>query len=144
MQNSTPSPDTGNGQITALRWISILLGISVVATALLIAQGTYGGTSTLVTDHGYFGNVIFVLGVLQIGFAFYCWQNGILGRNQLLLSSLILVALFAQIGLGYMGHRSGIKEATVVHFGLGVLTMGLITINATLLWVRPNKNAITT
>lgn len=142
MQRSTSNTETGSGQVTALRWVSTILGISLVITALMIGQGIFGGTSSLITDHGYFGNAIFALGVIQIGLTFLSWQKGAVSRNFLLLSGLILIALFAQIGLGYMGHRSGIKEATVVHFGLGVLSMGLITIHATLLWMRPRHDAV--
>src|SRR5690625_608750 len=105
MQQRTTPEKTSSGQMTALRWTSVILSISCVVTALLIGQGFFGGSSGLITDHGYFGNVIFVLGVLQIGLAFSCLQNGAVDRNLLLLSGLILIALFAQIGLGYMGHR---------------------------------------
>lgn len=138
------APSTGNGQLKALQWTATLLSLSIVLTALMIGQGIFGGTSSLITDHGYFGNVIFILGIIQVGLALFCWQKNAISRNLVILSGLILIALVAQIGLGYMGHRSGIKEATVVHFGLGVLSMGLITANATLFWLAPAREPHTT
>lgn len=135
MHTSTTPP----GQLKALQWTATLLSASIVLTALMIGQGIFGGSSGLITDHGYFGNVIFILGIAQVGLALFCWQKNVISRNLVILSGLVLIALFAQIGLGYMGHRSGIKEATVVHFGLGVLSMGLITVNATLFWLAPGR-----
>lgn len=140
METTSPTK-TPVTEIVALRWVSIVLAALLVVTALMIGQGIFNGTSRLITDHGYLGNLIFLLGAIQLGLAFFAWQKDQLGRGQLLLSAIILVALFAQIGLGYMGHRSGMKDATVVHIGLGVLSMGLVSVNSVLFWLLPRLQA---
>lgn len=140
METTSPTKTPGT-EIVALRWVSIVLAALLVVTALMIGQGIFNGTSRLITDHGYLGNLIFLLGAIQLGLTFFAWQKDQLGRGQLLLSAVILIALFAQIGLGYMGHRSGMKDATVVHIGLGVLSMGLVSVNAVLFWLLPRFQA---
>ena len=140
METTSPTKTPGT-EIVALRWVSVVLAALLVVTALMIGQGIFNGTSRLITDHGYLGNLIFLLGAIQLGLTFFAWQKDQLGRGQLLLSAVILIALFAQIGLGYMGHRSGMKDATVVHIGLGVLSMGLVSVNAVLFWLLPRFQA---
>jgi cytochrome b561 len=144
MQNSTPTTETGNGQMTALRWISAIVSGLVVITAFVIGEGFFGGNATLIEDHGYLGNAIFALAAVQLILAFLQYQKGTLGRNHLLLNGLLIVALFAQIGLGYSGSRSGAANALVWHLPVGVLIMGLSTLNAALLWTRPNRTPIVT
>jgi quinol-cytochrome oxidoreductase complex cytochrome b subunit len=128
--------------MTALRWISAILSGLVVLTALVIGEGFFGGNATLIEDHGYLGNVIFALAVVQLILAFLQHQKGTVGRNHLLLNGLLIIALFAQIGLGYSGSRSGAAGALVWHLPVGVLIMGISTLNAALFWMRPNRETI--
>ncbi|HWV24702.1 MAG TPA: hypothetical protein VNZ58_10980 [Thermomicrobiales bacterium] len=144
MQNTTVSPalDSGNGQMKALQWISAILSGLVVITALVIGEGFFGGRATLIEDHGYLGNVIFVLAIVQLGLALLQYQKKALGAKQMILNMLLIVLLFGQIGLGYAGSRSGVANALVWHLPLGVLIMGVATFNSALFWLRPSNEAI--
>lgn len=143
MNATHPAPDQTAGSQpaagttiyqTALKWISTALSVLVVLMALLVGQGLFGGSPDRITDHGYLGNLIFILGVALVALAFLGFQKGVVSRGMLLASLLILVMIFAQIGLGYAGHRSGNKDATVIHFGLGVLLMGASSFTASRFW----------
>ena len=143
---STP-PNTassvGNGQMSALRWISLILSALVVITAFVIGEGFFGGKASLIQDHGYLGNAIFALAAVQLAIAFLQFQKGTVGRNHLLLNGVIIILLFAQIGLGYSGSRSGAANALVWHLPVGVLIMGVCTVNSVLFWVRPSRQPVT-
>jgi hypothetical protein len=135
--------DDGNAQMTALRWISVIISALIVITALVIGQGFFGGAPGMITGHGHLGNLIFTLAAVQLALAFLGYQRGTIGRNHLLLSGFLIVLLFAQIGLGYSGSRSGASGALVWHLPVGVLTMGVSTVNSVLFWVRPGTSNAT-
>lgn len=126
-------------QWIALRWLATSLSALVVVMALLVGQGLFGGSPGRITDHGYLGNLVFIVGVAQLAFAFLGFQKGLVSRGMLLTAALILLMIFAQIGLGYAGHRSGAKDATVIHFGLGVLLMGASSFSAARYWGLPAR-----
>ena len=133
---TTGSTPAGNGQLTALRWISAIISGLIVTTALVVGQGFFGGTARLITDHGSLGNLIFALASVQLVLAFLGYQRGVVGRKHLLLNGFLIILLFAQIGLGYSGSRSGASGALVWHLPVGVLAMGAGTLNASLFWIR--------
>lgn len=137
------SPDSGNGQMTALRWISVVISALIVITALVIGQGFFGGTPSLIIGHGHLGNLIFMLAAVQLALAFFAYQKGAVGRNHLLLSGFLIVLLFAQIGLGYSGSRSGATDALAWHLPVGVLAMGVSTLNAVLFWIHSDRTSFT-
>lgn len=124
--------------MTTLRWISVIVSALIVITALVIGQGFFGGAPGLIIGHGHLGNLIFMLAAVQLALAFSAYQKGSVGRNHLLLNGFLIVLLVAQIGLGYSGSRSGAAAALVWHLPVGVLAMGVSTLNAVLFWVRPS------
>lgn len=141
-QHNTSSA-AGNGQMSALRWISIVLSALVVITAFVIGEGFFGGKASLIQDHGYLGNAIFALAAVQLAIAFLLYQKQAIGRNHLLLNGFIIILLFAQIGLGYSGSRSGAANALVWHLPVGVLIMGVCAVNSVLFWIRQTRQPIT-
>lgn len=134
---SNPEPIVASGHLTALRWLSVAVSLLIVVMAGLAGQGVWGGERDLITGHGYLGNAIFALAAISTGIGYLAWQKGQIGRNILLLMGLIVVLLFAQIGLGYTGSRNSSGAAVAWHLPNGVLLMGASTLNAVLLWVRP-------
>lgn len=92
----------------------------IVVQAGMVAQTLYGPDS-LIALHGSTGNLTFVLAVVTLTLAWRLRRSG----PALLLAFATVVLLFAQIGLGYLGHRTGITIASVVHVTLGVLVMGV-------------------
>jgi len=137
---TAPTTDTDTGsaamQMTALRWISTLVSALIVVMALLAGQGFFEAQPNLITGHGHLGNGIFALVAIQIVLAFLAFQKGQIGRNHLILNGVIMVLLFAQIGLGYAGSRNNNGAAVAWHLPNGVLLMGASTVNAVLFWVR--------
>ena len=134
---TTGSTRAANGLMTTLRWISVIVSALIVITALVVGQGFFGGAPGLIIGHGHLGNLIFMLAAVQLALAFAAYQKGSVGRNHLLLNGFLIVLLVAQIELGYSGSRSGASAALVWHLPVGVLAMGVSTLNAVLFWVRP-------
>jgi hypothetical protein len=87
----------------------------VVVQAAMIGE-TMFGSSSLIALHGSVGNLTFVLAAAALALG---WIARVPGATLLLLFTSILL-LFAQIGLGYLGHRTGFATASSVHVGLGV------------------------
>lgn len=141
MESSPTTSASGSGQMTALRWISVVLSVLVILMAFMIGEALFGGQMDLVKDHGYLGSGIFVLAVVQLVLVFLQFQKGTVSRNLLLLSGLMIILLFGQIGLGYSG-TSGTPKAIVYHIPLGVLIMGVSTILAVLFWTQPQRTSI--
>lgn len=94
--------------------------VLIVAQAAMIGQ-TLFGSGSLIALHGSTGNLTFVLAVITLALA---WRTRSPGATLLLAFATVLV-LFAQTGLGYLGHRTGIALASSVHVTLGVLVMGV-------------------
>jgi hypothetical protein len=88
----------------------------VVAQAAMVGQTLFGGRS-FIALHGSVGNLTFVLGAVTLALAWSARRSG----PMLLLAFTTVLMLFAQIGLGYLGHRYGIGAASSVHVTLGVL-----------------------
>jgi hypothetical protein len=130
--------DSSSMQMTALRWISVLVSALIVVQALLAGQGIWGGDRDLITGHEMLGNGIFLLVAIQVVLSFLAYQKGQIGRNHLILNGIIMLLLFAQIGLGYSGRET--SGAIAWHLPNGVLLMGASTINAVLFWMRSSVN----
>ena len=94
--------------------------VLIVAQAAMIGQ-TLFGSGSLIALHGSTGNLTFVLAVITLALA---WRTRSPGATLLLAFATVLVR-FAQTGLGYLGHRTGIALASSVHVTLGVLVMGV-------------------
>ena len=94
--------------------------ILIVVQAAMIGQTLYGSDS-LVALHGSTGNLTFLLAVVALALAWRARRSG----SALLLSLTTVLLLFAQTGLGYLGHRNGLTLASSVHVTLGVLVMGV-------------------
>jgi hypothetical protein len=89
--------------------------ILVVIQAAMIGETLFGDAS-LVRAHGTLGNIVFLLAASALGLALLAAPPA--PATLLLFSSVAL--LFLQIGLGYLGHRTGIATASSVHVALGV------------------------
>lgn len=94
--------------------------VLIVAQAAMIGQTLYGSGS-LIAVHGSTGNLTFLLAVVTLGLAWRARRSGV----ALLLALTTVLLLFAQTGLGYLGHRTGLTLASSVHVALGVLVMGV-------------------
>ena len=96
--------------------------VAEVLLALVLAQAVVAGHYLFgdwsIRVHGFMGNGSFGLGLVLLGLALV----GRSDRTRLLLSSVLVAALFAQTGLGYVGRETA--EAAAWHVPLGVAIFG--------------------
>lgn len=106
-----------------------------VPVLILVQAGLAGPAQflqpALFEIHGLIGSGVLVVAGLVLVMAFVARQGG----GLLLLALLVAAGLFAQIGLGYLGHRAGLTAASAVHIPLGVLLLGLSVAVAMLLTI---------
>jgi hypothetical protein len=120
---------------TAIRWLSVVLAIGIVAMALVIGQGVWGGERALITGHGHLGNAIFVLAGIQFVLAVTLYQKKQISAMHMVITFVLVVLLLGQAGLGYSGRSN--SSLISWHVPLGVLLMGIATFNMALAWLRP-------
>lgn len=100
----------------AHRVVAEVLLALVLAQAVVAGHYLFGDWSIRV--HGFLGNGSFVLGLVLLGIALV----GRSDRTRLVLSAVLVAALFAQTGLGYVGRETA--EAAAWHVPLGVAIFG--------------------
>jgi hypothetical protein len=120
---------------TVIRWLSLILAVGIVAMALVIGQGVWGGERGLITGHGHLGNAIFVLAGIQFVIAVMLYQKKQISVTHMVITFALVGLLLAQAGLGYSGRSN--SSLISWHVPLGVLLMGIATFNMTLAWLRP-------
>ena len=100
--------------------------VLVVLQAVLIGQAQFGGAPGLVGVHGTIGNVTFLVSALALAAGLVARRSG----PELLALFVGVLLIFAQTGLGYLGHRAGMTVASAVHVGLGVALTAVTTLAA--------------
>ena len=123
---------------TAVRFLSIALAIGIVIMALLAGQGLWNGERGLITGHGHLGNALFVLAIAQFVITVVLYQRKRIAATLMVLSFVLLVLLFAQAGLGYVGRENA--DARAWHIPNGVLLMGIATFTVAMAWLRPTTH----
>jgi hypothetical protein len=83
-----------------------------VTVALILVQALLAGRGwflnhDLIKIHGDVGSATFLVVVVQTIVAFVAWRRGVRTQMALGLSAVLLVLVFAQIGLGFGGRTSG-------------------------------------
>lgn len=119
----------GSKAARAHRLVAIVLAVLVLLQAVVAGQATFGDWEIEV--HGWMGNASFALGLLLLALAVAARA----GRAAVGTAAALVVAMFAQVGLGYAG-RTALGAASW-HIPLGVAIFGLGVYNLTLLAVRP-------
>ena len=119
----------GSRGARAHRLVAIGLAGLVLSQAVAAGQATFGDWEIEV--HGWMGNASFALGLLLLVLAVASRA----GRVAVGTAAALVVAMFAQVGLGYAG-RTALGAASW-HIPLGVAIFGLAVCNLTLLAVRP-------
>lgn len=99
---------------------------TAVLVLLVLVQAAMAGRWVAGMDdialHGYVGNASFTVGLVGAVLA----AVARVPRWQLALAAVVLAALFAQTGLGYVGRES--DAAVSLHVPLGVAIFGLATV----------------
>lgn len=119
----------------AFRWLAVALAIGIVIMATLAGQGLWNGERGLITGHGHLGNALFVLAIAQFAIAVVLFQRKAIPALPMVLTFAILVLLFAQAGLGYVGRENA--DARAWHIPNGVLLMGLASFMTAFAWLKP-------
>jgi hypothetical protein len=117
-----PSRRAGAGFTLAWAVVSVILVLLVFAQAVLAGQFWYG--SIPIAVHGYVGNASFAVGLLAAVLAAGARVPGRLVG----LAGVVLLLLFTQTGLGYVGRD--VPEAAAWHVPLGVMTVSLVVLQA--------------
>jgi hypothetical protein len=115
-----PFRANGNALVGWYPWLAALTGVSVLVQAFMAGRFLYG-LSDLVEEHGFLGNLTFILVILLVVGAWLGRQSGVMTSTDLGLALLLLVLVAAQFGLGYSDSRS----ASAIHIPNGVLVTGL-------------------
>lgn len=116
--SSRSSLGTAHLAVNAVIAVLILVQAALAGQALFMADTGWPG-STEITVHGIVGNVTFTLGLVAAVLAFLAKA----GRGLLTANAVLLLALFAQTGLGYVGRET--MGAASIHVPLGVTSFGL-------------------
>ena len=113
--------------LVPLAWLDpagILVQAVLAGQAIFVSPSLFG-------LHGGVGHGVLLLAILT---AVLAWANR--RRPAAWLGMGVVVALVAQIGLGYTGHRAGMASASAWHVALGVALLGTSVAVAMLLTLR--------
>lgn len=106
---------------TLIRTYEVIAGIiAVTVVVLAFLAGRFLFLGDLVIEvHGYIGNTIFVLALVNLAVVLALRTDGVTAAVALG----VVLLTFAQIGLGYVGRDT--PDAAALHVPNGVLLMGL-------------------
>ncbi len=122
------------GLVLGLRIISVALTLGLLVQAWLGSAGFFEAETGLTTAHEMLGNVFFLAAAGQLVLSFLAWQKGVGSRALAVVSAVLVAAVVAQLGLGYVGRENA--SAMAWHLPNGVLLMGLCTLSLALVWNR--------
>lgn len=105
--------------LRAQRALAGVIAVLVLVLATIAGRAYWGPWDIEV--HGYVGNGLFVLAVVNLALAIYRRPS----TAELTVAALIGMLTFAQVGLGYVGREE--VEAVRWHIPNGVLLMALST-----------------
>lgn len=105
----------------AYRGTAALLALLVLVQAVIAGQATFGQWDIEV--HGWLGNTSFAVALVLVGLAIRARTH----RASVVVAVALVVAMFAQIGLGYAGRTAA--AAAAWHIPLGVTIFGLAVYN---------------
>ncbi len=121
-RGSDPIPAEQFDPAPWFRWIAVTTAALVMVQALLAGRGLFVDVG-LIEVHGWVGNATFLAAIAQAALAVAGWRGGTLGRAEVVLSSLLVALIVAQLGLGYSGRESA--GAASWHIPNGVLIFGV-------------------
>lgn len=122
------------------RWLVALFTVLMVVTAALAGNGIFkkGTMEWLVVGHMHLGNLLFVMAVAQMIICYVLFTRKQIGNGIMLVSALVFLFTFAQIGLGY-STRGNMADLVGWHIALGVALTATTAVLTTLLWLPANR-----
>ena len=117
-----------------------LFTVLMIVAAALAGNGIYnkGTDPWLVTGHQHLGNLLFALGVIQLVLAYLVFSKKQLTGSEMLVSALVFVLTFAQIGLGY-STRNHMVSIVGWHIAVGVALTASSALFCFMLWQANNR-----
>lgn len=109
------------------------LTVLVLAQAVIAGHALFGDWEIML--HGFLGNASFAVGVIMVALSIASRA----GPAAVALAGTLALAMFAQVGLGYVGRTS--LSAASWHVPLGVTIFGLATCNAMLAHQRSSHRS---
>lgn len=118
--SASAAPVTRSPVLTAFVAATAVLALLVAVQALLAGR-SIAGLGAIAT-HGHVGNASFVVGIVTLVLALLAR----IPKRQLWLGVIVLVLLFVQTGLGYIGRNNA--EVAAWHVFLGVMTFAAVVL----------------
>lgn len=110
---------THESLLRAHRTLAAVVAVLILVMAAIAGRSLFGSWDIEV--HGWVGNGVFVLAVVNLALAI--WRRAT--APELTVAALVAVLTFGQVGLGYVGREQ--LEAAAWHIPNGVLLMALST-----------------
>lgn len=114
------------------QFVNAALAVLILIQAVVAGQALFGEWD--IEIHGWMGNASFMLAVGSAVLAL--WTRAT--RGALVISIALVLAMFAQTGLGYIGRTTA--TAASLHVPLGVLIFGLAALNAAVPYMQSYPN----
>jgi hypothetical protein len=124
MSTQTSPAASKESILTGYRLVIHAQALLVLVQALIAGQYLYGDWS--IVSHGILGNVSFVLAVVAVVLCIV----GKLPKGLTIIAVVLVVAMIAQIGLGYS--TEGTPSAGSWHIPLGVTIFGIVVYQVSL------------
>jgi hypothetical protein len=120
MEQTDDRQPAENGLVRAYPWLALLTAIVILIQAFMAGRFLYG-LSDLMEEHGWVGNLTFLLVIALVVAAWLGRPSGRTTNTELVLGIVLLVLVAAQFGLGYSDSTS----ASALHVANGVLVMAI-------------------
>lgn len=137
--SSTPSTPAARGSGDTprrlMRLTSAVFGIGILIQAILASFGLFDGRPGWIDIHQVLGMTLLVVVVVQAAAAIPASQRGLVPRQVLVISLVLVVLVVAQLGLGFSTRESSVAIAW--HISLGVGLMALTVANEMLISFAP-------
>lgn len=122
---------------SAWQWITVIFAAAILVQATLASFGLFDDQPLLVDIHRELGNILPLLAIAQGVLTFVLHRRGMAGRTELWIGIALVPLVIGQLSMGYETGESSL--AIALHIPLGVLLMGLTTLNAALAWTSRRR-----
>ncbi len=121
--------------LPAYCWLAAIFAVLMVVQAFLGTRGFFSANSKLVDSHAGIGNIMGLMAIAMLVLAWLLHSRGVVTLRLVVLSGVLVVATFAQIGLGFSTREpNDFVTAISMHIPLGVTLMAISSLMASLAW----------
>jgi hypothetical protein len=121
--------------------ISIVLVVGIVVQAFLGTEAFFKNEGGMRTAHAQLGNILFLIGVVQVVFGFLEFRKGRADMTNLIMRVVLLVLVTIQIGLGYSTRDATTADTRIWHITNGVLLIAVCGFVLATDWYRLRRTA---